>query len=683
MKMMDAISNRVMGEEGQGTVRRVHPGRQERRRGGGVHGGVLPLLPLPLHRGPRARGGLRRARLPALLRAVAPGAVPRLAPPPPRRRRLPAPQAQDLRRLPQGAAGDDQGRRRAQGVRRRRAAPGAQVRRQRQRVQPDPGGRRGRRRGRGGRPGGRVPGLLPAPAAGADRAGGDRGARGRAGVVRPEARQVRGGGEGEGAGAAVVGVAARAHRPGDGAGREPGHDGGEAADAEARDAAGDRVARPRRPPLHRRLLRRRQAADAAAPDVAAGAAVGAADRGPPRGVRRRAGAGAGAERLRRRRAAQGHQGPRGPPRPQPRRHRHAPLRHAAAAAGREEARRPPPLPAPPAGGSGGGHAVHPRGDPHRRAGRRRAGAVAARAQGGAPGVERPRGARLREMPGRARQRGHAGGAPGARLPDGGDHGGVLLRRRAAGRGPRGRRRRQRRVGAERAARRDVRGGGAGAAGGAAGAAGRAPALALRPVRLPRPGVAGDGARRRAATAPAPAPRRRRELLHLLTAAAARPVRGDPRRGGVAAAGGAERLLDGHAPAVVRAAAGAAVPADAAAAGPAGRAGHGAERHAVAAQPAAATDANIPVGNAVGHAAGVVGRRRRGRGRAADADVGVARGGAAGEGGHHAQVHEPGERPPRLRERALLTATIDGAQGSATTREAVFLFCFWFGFVNRT
>uniref|UniRef100_A0A453ACU3 VWFA domain-containing protein n=1 Tax=Aegilops tauschii subsp. strangulata TaxID=200361 RepID=A0A453ACU3_AEGTS len=62
----------------QGTVRRVHAGRQERRRGGGVHGGVLPLLPLPLHRGARARGRLRRALLPGLLRAVAPGAVPRV-----------------------------------------------------------------------------------------------------------------------------------------------------------------------------------------------------------------------------------------------------------------------------------------------------------------------------------------------------------------------------------------------------------------------------------------------------------------------------------------------------------------------------------------------------------------------------------------------------------------------------
>jgi len=43
--------------------------------------------------------------------------------------------------------------------------------------------------------------------------------------------------------------------------------------------------------------------------------------------------------------------------------------------------------------------------------------------------------------------------------------------------------------------------------------------------------------------------------------------------------------------------------------------------------------------------------------AADADVGVARGGAAGEGGHHAQVHEPGERPARIRERALLMVSV--------------------------
>jgi hypothetical protein len=36
---------------------------------------------------------------------------------------------------------------------------------------------------------------------------------------------------------------------------------------------------------------------------------------------------------------------------------------------------------------------------------------------------------------------------------------------------------------------------------------------------------------------------------------------------------------------------------------------------------------------------------------------VARGGAAGEGGHHAQVHEPGERPARVRERALLMVSV--------------------------
>jgi len=38
-------------------------------------------------------------------------------------------------------------------------------------------------------------------------------------------------------------------------------------------------------------------------------------------------------------------------------------------------------------------------------------------------------------------------------------------------------------------------------------------------------------------------------------------------------------------------------------------------------------------------------------------VGVARGRAAGQGGHHAQVHEPGQRPARLRERALLKLAV--------------------------
>jgi hypothetical protein len=50
------------------------------------------------------------------------------------------------------------------------------------------------------------------------------------------------------------------------------------------------------------------------------------------------------------------------------------------------------------------------------------------------------------------------------------------------------------------------------------------------------------------------------------------------------------------------------------------------------------------------------RVSRGRG-GADAYVGVARGGAAGQGGHHAQVYEPSQRPARLRERALLKLAV--------------------------
>ncbi|XP_066346361.1 uncharacterized protein [Miscanthus floridulus] len=574
-------------------VRRVLARRQERRQLGCVHGRVLPRLPLPLHRRPRALLlRQRRPVLPRLRLAVAPGALPRLPPPPlllPRRRAEQAPGR--WRRRPQDAAARLR-RWWPQAVRRRRTPAGAQGRGQRRRLQPDPGGRRGRRRGAGRR---RVQGLLPAAQ---DHLGSrrHRGARGRARVIGSAPRQVRGGRQGQGARAALLvgGPAARAHRPGHRAGRQPGHDGREAADAQARDAPRRRLPRPRRPPLHRRVLRRRQAPAAAAPDDQDGPAVGAADRRPPRRLRRRrdhghAGAGAGAaERVCGRRAAQGDQGARGPTRPQPGGHRHAALRHPAAAAGA-------------AGGDSGkfdkeavwaasrgpSNALHPRGDPHRP--RRRA-SSRVRVQGGVGGASR--GARVRQVPGRAGERGDAGGAPGTGVPEGGDHGGVLVRARAAGRG--GLRRRWR--GGERAAGRDVRGGRARAAGGGARAAGQPPALAVGAVQLPRPGVAGDGPRRGAAAAAAPAPGRAGVVV--VVTAAARPVRGDARRGGVAAAGGAAGPGDGDPSAVVGAGAGAAVAADAAAAGAGGQPGHGAERHAVAAcQPASvpaagAADADV-------------------------------------------------------------------------------------------
>lgn len=86
--------------------------------------------------------------------------------------------------------------------------------------------------------------------------------------------------------------------------------------------------RPGPSTLHHGLLRRGQAADIAAADIDAGAEVARSilDRMVVCATAQ-AQKHAGGERLFRRRAAQGHQIPRGPPRPQPRHTRHANVGH--------------------------------------------------------------------------------------------------------------------------------------------------------------------------------------------------------------------------------------------------------------------------------------------------------------------------------------------------------------------
>jgi hypothetical protein len=194
--------------------------------------------------------------------------------------------------------------------------------------------------------------------------------------------------------------------------------------------------------------------------------------------------------VRGRRAAQGHQGARGPAGPQPGGHRHAALRHPAAATAVGSAGKLVKEAVWAASG-GPSNALHPCGDPHRP---RRPASSCVRVRGGAS-----RGARVRQVPWRAGERGDARGASGAGVPDGGDHGGVLVQAWAASRGS------LRWCGGEHAAGRDVRRGGARTAGGGAGAAGQPPALVDGAVHVPQPGVAGDGARRGAASAAARAP----------------------------------------------------------------------------------------------------------------------------------------------------------------------------------